>query len=719
MINFFVAPNLKTEVLSPGAPWDYSPDPEKLEHWRTLPKPMRRKLMAEEKTKWQIYSACGGVAPNLRISKDNPPAVLRGIVCDYDMKIDVDTVVKLLNQVEPAYLPNFVEITLSKNVRLVWVFEREVLVRNSAMASAIIETFIKDELKADILLPGFDENSYKPAEVWTNGGEWFNVNDKPLPWENIFGIVCGAAKRLDFGQVEIPLEVLAAQAEKQFPGRWKGEFKLDNLGVRFWDEKADNPTGCQIKPDGMLCFTGRMPFMSWDAIFGANWCNERRALNLGQAAGETYFDGRHYWQKENGIWRSKCREDVILDLKTKGISAKLARGQTASDAERVLRYVQGCNAIDGAGPLVNSPPGIVEIKGKKLLNLSKIQPLLPSEKTDVTPDDFPWLWKFLNGLFDHVELGALDHFLLWTKRAYDAVLNHKNMMGQAVFLCGPKENGKTLLCFHVLKPLFGNRCENPYDYFTGVTQFNAQLFESFLLAVNDEEGATKEDVKQKFLHRIKAWVVNPEHSYRPLYCNAVTLAWCGRLFLTLNDDHASVGLLPEVNVNTQDKMMFFASRPYEGVWEDRAVIEARIAAELPYFARWLLNWTPPKEIVVPGRMGVKSFFDPRIREISQQQTPAYGLLEVIRSWFTHGVYWAEGTKDWEGTATELMNMLSISSDGFQPVLREWTHMRVARAMTALGRMNATGIQLIESRGARKFKITRAVAEAEEATSLAA
>jgi hypothetical protein len=186
----------------------------------------------------------------------------------------------------------------------------------------------------------------------------------------------------------------------------------------------------------------------------------------------------------------------------------------------------------------------------------------------------------------------------------------------------------------------------------------------------------------------------------------VNIPWNGRLFVTLNDDPESVGLLPEVNANTKDKMMFFASRPYQGQWEDRSIIEARIAAELPFFARWLLNWKAPESVLAGGRMGVASFYDPRILLISLQQGTAYGLLELIQQWTRQGPYWNDKEREWGGTASELLSQFEVT-DGFRAHMKEWTQNRIAKALTTLTRQGQAGITSIEG---GRFRIVRAEVE---------
>ncbi len=706
MLPFFQAPNLKVQTLAQGEPWDFAPTADALRHWRSLPKQKRRDDMVLGTTEWNAYSSVGGLAPNLRVSNENPPTVLRGLVCDYDLCISVETAVGLLNQLKPAYLPNFIEVSLGKKARLVWVFEREVLIPDSKFCGDLLQAFV-DQFGAETLLPGYDKGSTKPAAIWTNGGEWHNVAEKPIAWETVFGVLCLVSKKTSFGDAaDIPLPRIAEEIEKRFPKRWQGDFNLELMGVRFWDAQADNPKGCQIKPDGMLCFTGRTPFMPWDRIFGASWCNEQRALNLGKAAGERYFDGHHYWQQNAGMWVQVSREDSILQFKTSGVNPKPARGQTASDVDRVLNHIQTVNRVIGAAPLINYRPGILKLNGDRVLNISTLRPLAPSEKTNVVPEvDFPWTWRFFSGLFDHPELFPKEYFMAWLKRCYMAQSGYHKAMGQAVFLCGPKDNGKSLVCFRYLKPLLGDKIANPYDYFTGITTFNDELFESPLLAINDEEAPARDEARQKFIARLKSFVVNPSHTYHPKFCKRLSVEWTGRVFSTLNDDPASVGLLPEVNENTKDKLMYFASRAYEGVWDDQHVIEARIDAELPFFARWLIEWQPPEFVRAPGRMGVKSFFDPRVLGFSQQQGPAYILLELIKIWVRDGSHWTQGVTEWVGTGSELLNQFACV-DHLHPLVKEWTSRRIAGALTTLARLEGVGVTLVETPNSRTYRLTK-------------
>jgi hypothetical protein len=675
-----------------------------------MPKGTRKDWMLLKDTQWQAYTAVRGIARNLRVTKDNPPAALRGLVLDFDANTPTSEVLRLLKAAikEPDFMPNWIERSLSDNVRLVYTFKNEILVPNGDFARGVMKTLI-DKIGGEHLLAGYDHKSSDPHELWTSGALFIPVKADPMPWAVTFGLASEVSQGMETGLAEIPLEILHAEIERRWPGRWKGPFTLGATGQRFWDDTADNPTGCQVKPDGMLCFTGRVPFMKWEQLFGLPWCESRRAVDIGEKAGEIYFDGRAYYHKNGGKWCQMSREDVMLHLKNKGLSTKAKRGHATSDAERVLAHIQTVNRVDGAAPVVNRKPGITFLDGNRILNTSPITGLQPAAQAVVSPEtDCEYLWDYLTGLFDSQDLGSFDHWLAWLRRFYTSVLEYRPLMGQAVFLCGPRNNGKTLLAYRVIKPLVGDRASNPYDYFTGQTPFNAELFESPLLLINDEEAISDYRVRMRFLARIKSFVVNPAHMYHRKFGTPFSVEWTGRLFSTLNDDASSVGVLPEVNENTADKLMFFRSRPRQGRWGDNHEIEAKIAKELPLFARWLLNWTPPEAVLADGRMGVKSFFDPYILTLSNQQNNNYHLIEIIKHWIKskQGGHWAEEDKReiWIGDPTQFFSEVNLDPL-VSPTVRGWDVEKCARALQACARISGSGVAFI-GKNERTYQITR-------------
>lgn len=670
---------------------------------RKLPKIARRKLMLQPSTAWNVYTSVRGANLSARISADNPPVAAFGAVADYDMVAGIDQVLGYVNQRPEDQHPTYIERSLGMKIRLAWAFEREILIPSSAFYKEFIARLFEN-LQVPTLLAGYDPASEKPTEVWTNGGEWYDVNPKPLSWEYLFGVVCEVSKKASlFQNGEVPLEVVATEVEKRWPGRWKGDFIRDSVGIRFWDEKADNMTGCQVKPDGMLCFTGTTPFIKWAELFGRAWYEEQRVLNLGRVANDIFFDGKLYWENRANRWEDSTRGDVMLRLKGRGLSDKCPKGATQSDAERVLDHIQQVNRVQGAAPLINFPRGIVNYDGRRILNTADLNPVRPVDGPVDPEKDFPLIFKFMAGFFARPELMPKEFFEAWLGRGHRMVLEHKRFAGQAVFICGPRNNGKTLLCLRIVAPLLGGRVENPIDYMTGDTNFNSELYSSALLAVNDEDAPSSEAARRRMLAKLKGLVVNPVHKYHAKFEKPVTIDWTGRIMVTLNDDPGSVGMLLEVESNTRDKQMYFASQPFSGVFPPQEQLEAQIAKELPFYSRYLLDKQHPPEVLSDDRMGVKSFFDPRILELSHQQTFASNLNELLKVWIRSDAYWSD-KETWDGSPTDLLSCLQ-ANDLTAGIARDWNQAKMVRSLTSLAKQDGSGIEFFGDDG-RGFKITK-------------
>jgi hypothetical protein len=293
-------------------------------------------------------------------------------------------------------------------------------------------------------------------------------------------------------------------------------------------------------------------------------------------------------------------------------------------------------------------------------------------------------------------------FLAWLRRSFLAIRHHKRDLGQAVFLCGAVNCGKTLLAQHVIMQLLGGRYGNQTDYFHGLTTFTEDLLENALLLIDDEAPGKTESERSKFAARVKSFTVNPIHSFHPKYCPKTEIDWIGRLFAALNDDPASVGVLPEVNEATRDKLMFFRLLSYPGTWP--ANIEETLRREVPYLAYWLEHvFVPPAEVLSNDRMGVKSYFDPTILELSRQQSFGYNALELIKTWIN--TTWDEKQPEWVGSPTELLSNMDIH-DHLKVHVRDWNTLKLAKSLTALARQGNTGVEFAGQEHQRSFKIIR-------------
>jgi hypothetical protein len=724
-----IADNLKAETLELGEPWEFNiqdgePFYEKL---KTLDKERRRGLLLQESCKWQVYSAYEGHGAGLRVRRDNPAKQMLALVADYDRKYDVDAVLRALEDLKKSVkggerlvlLPNYIEISLSGNVRLIWLFERPINLPSAEFHDDFVN-LLTERLHVTEILLGYDENSKKPEQLWTNGGTWADLEQPPLSFKWLLGICVELLKKEKYeGKRTVPLEVVAARVEELYPGEWVGEFKLDATGKRFWDEKADNPSGCQVKLDGMVCFTGPYSFRSWTDIFGADWVKVNTELNEGALIEPYYYNqtDQTFHVLENGIWQVRDKESVARCLRVAGASGKVPKGETASQVDTLITSVERTKFVFGVAPFVNHPYGKIMYKGKPWINTAEIHCVKGVKGETGTPADFPEIWARLQAFTGK---DALDTFLTWHRRFWRSQRDYDNEMGQAIFLCGKANTGKTLILTHLVTASVGGVASNPYDYFTGKTQFNAQLFASPVLMVNDEESPETQRERRALHAKIKSSVVNPTQMVHQKFRTPTMTEWCGRVLWSLNDDPGDTIQLPEIVPSNADKIMFFRLVDTGKPWPSRKETETTFARELPAYLWWLDNvYEPPKHLLEGplARLGVQSYFDPLMRKYSLQNTDAYAVLELLREWIKNDSFFFDDSGKptqedvWTGTSSELLTMMH-AHDILKPLLQGVTAKNLPKSLESLSKQKFSGVTIDPDRR-RHFIIDRHIYNDEE------
>lgn len=683
------------ERSTPVIPWEWTTSAENVNKVKSVTKARRKETI--DQCGWNIYSVARGEITDCILTNDNQCNSLGGVVLDYDARFNESYLFKQLKTLDKRHQPQFVEESLSGNLRLFWKFNDWIPVVNTKHATAFLEFFGK-MVKADKLHPGFDRSSYNPCQRWTNGYEWLeatgpdNVSD-----ETLASILHKAAKSLEVKRsTEIDLKLIKEEIDRRWPGRWDGEFKIGSRGIRFWDEQADNSHGVYVKSEGVVCVTGDKAWVSWEEIFGRDWVQKHREEVIGKAVSNIYFDGQKYWRVQSGIWRESDRADTLLHLQNQGFSNRTGKGETVSAAGRILNQIQEQRRVDFAVPIVNRRPGIVKHEGNRILNTTRLEPLHAADHG--TFEECTFIWPFLNNLFaDGTK--ALPHFLAWLQRAYVALINGRTRLGQSVFICGPRNNGKTLTSMAIVKPLLGGRSANPYQYFVGETTFNSDLFESYYWALDDAE-SPREGAKAGMLSKIKGVVVNRQHQYHRKFGAKTVLPWQGRFLCTHNDDPASVAMLPEVNENTVDKLMFFRTQPYVGDFPNEDDLDEMIEKDLPLFARALIDYSPPAGVLNNSRVGVQSYFDPKVMEMSQQQQPQYNFAEILQTWLREC-----DKEEFEGTVADILGEMHNSptvsklATDYKPY---WAH----KHLTALARSDSNGVTKLD--GKRRVFLIKAI-----------
>jgi len=704
----FAIPNLASSRISECKPWENQSIAPPEESWC---KPNLEHL---------FYSGFEGDFSAARIDSSNNPAMkMHWIVANFDGDINRhmrETVLDRCTELKPRYICR----TASGGARLLWKLAEPLpLLRNDLTVKLI--RHIKKKLKLSRLLIGFDSDAFVDlGRYYEAGMEWVKLSDDEIPASYMIQWASESADNYKWDKLglAIPAEIVAAEVKRRFPGRWQGDFVVGARGVRFWDPDADNQAAVIVRESGMQCFTGGTAFISWAGIFGHRFVSMFKESRIARAVEGIYFDGREYWLRHpDRNWVYVNRGDLILDLKVNHrLHSRMRRGENASEVEYALYLIREHQHIDCASPLVHRPDGLIEINNRRILNISSVKVLQPvteeeycqavavagvggpgpsappctagvppvqpapsSNSQPPTPNcPYPWIRDYFNGFFDPPE--QLDYFYAWLKRWYESALNKRMVPGQASFFAGVPNAGKTLLSNVILSRVFGGHTDAS-SFLSGEDNFNSHLFSKAVWAVDDVVPLSNRRSHMKFSAHIKKMAANRTFSVREKYRVDQLIEWNGRIVVTCNTDPESIRILPDVDLSNRDKINLFrvAERNHFVFPRD---VESIIAAELPFFLRWLLDWQPPKHVVGGARFGVKTYCEDSLLEAARHSSSAYSFLEVMLKFFEGQV-----EEFWEGSATELLSAMLNDDDGLARIAARYTPTSVGRELSKLASQN--------------------------------
>lgn len=659
-----------------------------------------RAWCAETSTNHCFYSLAEGDNPAARISEDNPVNKLHGFVADFDAPVDHAQLKELLVQRgHGAPLPTWSTKTQSGYARLIWEFESPL-----PIAPQLAEAFLKrlsDALRASMLLGGFDRTSLKPSQYFEFGSDWTRISD-PLTTQQVRVILLKAANDtpLSSGDSSIPIEEVRAELEKRFPDRWKGEFAVGARGPLFWIQDGIDRDGCQVREDGMVCYSDRAGkgFASWREIFGRKFVERFEEKKLATLLDQYWFSGRAFYKLLNGSPVTIPKDQLLLELKRAGFSPKAKKNQTLSEMEQAVLTVSNDCRVDEVAPVVFSAERVVKFNGFRVLNNSKAVPVQPDADGD--PALWPWLHGFLHPMFVPDDAGqeTLPYFFAWFQRLYAAVLAHRLDQGQLLILLGPTGRGKTLLTNKIVGGAVGG-FSDASAYLSGATAFNKDLCGSAAWVIDDQTAAATYADQRKFVELTKRSVANPRVEYHAKYADAIPLPWAGRVLMSLNLDAQSLAALPTLDSSNRDKIIALrVSEGHKPKFGSNRHVEETIDRELPHFLRWLLDWQPPDRVVSSSRFGVATYVDSFIEAAAYDNSSRSAIAEMI-DFFAKRVRDALGKDYWTGTLTEMQAVLHEANGG-RSVGNSNNLEFVRRGMTVLEEVSAHNktVRPVRSRG---------------------
>jgi hypothetical protein len=706
-------PNLVSTGVELVCPWTFAGN---------IPAEVRGKDNKKKRSEWiesaatqhNVYSGWEGFSPNLRISSNkggNAPFKLLALVGDYDAPSTPDEILRGCERLGD-YIPNYYEHTLSGYGRFVWLLEQPITVPSREFAVALLK-FLKKRLKPELLSVGLDEPAWNaPERYYTNACSWKELSADRLPKSLMDGWVMQVAEDFSFkktgGSIAIPLEIAVEELKKRYPSfDWPGDFALGSQGPSFWIEGSASPKSALVKAEGLYTFSAHAvkPWWSWKDLLGAQFVEAYETKSLGEAVEGIFYDGKAYWRQNGpGKWCPFNKEDTAMHLHiTRGLSNSRPRGGS-SDVDRALEHIRHWAGVIGAAPFVFRPPGIMHLTGdQRVLNTftRHVVTPAPGPVTWGSGGPMPFLSEYIGGFFDPVE--QLDYFLAWLQRFYASAHELKIESGQNIFIAGQPGIGKTLLSTQVIAKLVGGHAAAE-NYLMGKTDFNSQLFETALWTVDDTSANDDLQAHKKFSTIVKRMAANTTFEYHAKFQVPCQVRWQGRVVVTCNTDEESIRIIPDLDVSILDKIMIFRAADRKLTFPPSRELEATIEKELPYLARYLLDWQAPAHTRGSNRFGVASYHEESLVKVAKHSSRSNSFLEILEDWKKD--YFAEHKEDWQGTAYQLL--VALHKDAAKAAaIRSLDAARVNQQLSAL-KNKGYDIHIVDSGNMRYWRIPRPV-----------
>lgn len=727
---FFSIPNVTSIVVTPiNKPWEYDQTtiPDSL--YKSQDKLLYRQWSENPATTHAFISGNEGLDAGRRISYDkedtNPALKCHAIIVDYDATNLLTP--QLLEDIKSGkekwpsdYAPSYIADSFTRGrLRAIWNFEAPVLIASQKHYKKFIQILDK-KIKFNKWFSGFEADSLgNPAHYYMIGSNYRECRpDKYLRKSHLDLWSFEAANQVMDSMIEqkfqIPMEEIALEVERQFPGRWHGPFEVGARGVRFWDHDAKDQNGCQVTEHGMMAYSGEQAFLPWNKILGSKFVEKFEADKISGIIDNVVLEYKKgstsstYWvrlqKNEEGLperWVCMNQTQITTFLKCAGFSSTIVRGHTASEVDKILNQVNMTNSVTGAFPYIHYPHGKIKIDGEWKLNTSTVKVWPPApEGMCMTLEEgrsyFPTIWGFLSNFFEPTPRDSrsssiqLEFFLSWLQHAYQLYYRQEPQSGLILILCGPQSAGKTFLLQRIISPLLGGS-HDIKDVLTG--KYTDLLTQSPVAYVDDMSHVTNAEEHRKYSEQMKALVSNNKITFDGKWKATGETWWMGRVVVCMNDDASSLRMLPDLSLSMAGKVgMLMINRNRDDGFRfssDWAKTKNQIDKELSFFARYLLSgWKTPEYLENHSnpRYYVVPYKHPELYHEAQERGIKHELFELLQEFMEDNAL-ANKNKDyqgWTGTTTALLG--SLSSGKYDIVMRKWNQSRLG---TALGMLAST------------------------------
>ena len=245
----------------------------------------------------------------------------------------------------------------------------------------------------------------------------------------------------------------------------------------------------------------------------------------------------------------------------------------------------------------------------------------------------------------------------WLKIAFEALSARRLRPGQLLVLAGIDDCGKSLLQ-NLITLIFGGRAARPYQFMTGLTPFNSDLFEAEHLMIEDEQASFDIRSRRNFGAQLKNITATEWQRCHAKNRTAISLAPFWRLSMSVNDEPENLMVLPPIDDSIEDKIILLrtvrSSMPMATATDaQRSAFWQTLAGELPAFLDALTKWQIPEQLS-SERFGITHFHHPEILQTIDNLAPEFRLLRLI----DEELFYGDDNVTWEGSAEQLERLLS-------------------------------------------------------------
>ncbi len=366
-----------------------------------------------------------------------------------------------------------------------------------------------------------------------------------------------------------------------------------------------------------------------------------------------YFDAarKEYWiANDRGGWISLNETQFKRILKQRGISPKVPEGKYVSPLDEQLIKIQQRRDVHYGGALAGHHEGVYDMGERRILVTESPRIIEPR------PGCWPTLHAVISGLLHDRQSDQQPYFLGWLKVAFETLRAGKRRPGQALVLAGVHGCGKSLLQ-NLVTLIFGGRSARPYQFMSGLTPFNSDLFEAEHLMIEDEQASTDIRARRNFGAQLKNITVVDWQRCHAKNRVAISLAPFWRLTVTVNDEPENLMVLPPIDDSIEDKLIILRASKFvmpmpTTTLEQRAAFWQTLCNELPAFLQYLTEWKIPTALS-SERFGITHFHHPDILQAIDNLAPEFRLLRLIDE-----ELFPDGSVDaWEGSAEQLERRL--------------------------------------------------------------